>query len=366
MKTEHGTVTPFARQDAAKGPKADTKLGLTHRPRRNRRTDWVRRLVRENALSVDDLIWPVFVVDGENISTPVASMPDVTRMSVDVAAKAAAEAQALGIPAIAIFPYTDPSVRDEDGSEALNERNIVCRACRAIKDAAPGIGIITDVALDPYTSHGHDGLMLGEDILNDETVAVLAAQAVNQARAGADVIAPSDMMDGRVAAIRAALDDAGFEHVHIMSYAAKYASAFYGPFRDAIGTKKTLVGDKRTYQMDPANSDEAIREVDIDIAEGADMVMVKPGMPYLDIIPTREGHVWRADVRLPGVRRIRDDHGGRAQRLDRRGARHHGKPARLQARGLQRRADLFRDPRREGFARGVRREEFTARYPGSD
>ena len=284
MSQDKSNVAPFARVEPTRDLRGETRLGLTHRPRRNRREDWVRRLVRENVLSVDDLIWPVFVVDGEGISTPVASMPDVERFSVDRAALAAKEAQRLGIPAIALFPYTDPSMRDADGSEALNERNIVCRAIRAIKDAAPNVGIVTDVALDPYTSHGHDGLMRGSEILNDETVTVLAAQAVNQARAGADVIAPSDMMDGRVAAIRAALDEAGFEHVHIMSYAAKYASAFYGPFRDAIGTSKTLVGDKRTYQMDPANSDEALREVETDIAEGADMVMVKPGMPYLDII----------------------------------------------------------------------------------
>ena len=284
MPHETSNIAPFARVEPARTARTETRLGLTHRPRRNRNNDWVRRLVRENALSVNDLIWPVFVVDGEGISNPVASMPDVERMSVDVAAKAAVEAQRFGIPAIALFPYTDPSVRDPDGSEALNERNIVCRACRAIKAAAPNVGIVTDVALDPYTSHGHDGLMRGEEILNDETVAVLAEQAVIQARAGADVIAPSDMMDGRVAAIRAALDEAGFEHVHIMSYAAKYASAFYGPFRDAIGTNKTLVGDKRTYQMDPGNTDEALREVETDIAEGADMVMVKPGMPYLDII----------------------------------------------------------------------------------
>ena len=277
-------VTPFARRGTGQGATADSRLGLTHRPRRNRRSDWVRRLVRENTLSVDDLIWPMFVVDGVNIAAPVASMPDVERFSVDRAVQAALQAQALGIPAIALFPYTDPDVRDAEGSEALNERNIVCRACRAIKEAAPSLGIVTDVALDPYTSHGHDGVMHGEEILNDETVAVLCGQALNQARAGADVIAPSDMMDGRVAAIRAALDEEGFEHVHIMSYAAKYASAFYGPFRDAIGTSKTLIGDKRTYQMDPGNSDEALREVEADLAEGADMVMVKPGMPYLDII----------------------------------------------------------------------------------
>ena len=284
MPQDKTNIAPFARSESQRLARADIGLGLTHRPRRNRRDDWVRRLVRENSLSVDDLIWPIFVVEGEGVSAPVSSMPDVERMSVDVAAKAAVEAQRLGIPAIALFPYTDPSVRDPEGSEALNDRNIVCRACRAIKAAAPNLGIVTDVALDPYTSHGHDGLMRGEEILNDETVAVLAEQAVIQARAGADVIAPSDMMDGRVAAIRAALDEAGFEHVHIMSYAAKYASAFYGPFRDAIGTNKTLIGDKRTYQMDPGNSDEALREVETDIAEGADMVMVKPGMPYLDVI----------------------------------------------------------------------------------
>jgi porphobilinogen synthase len=261
-----------------------TTLDLIHRPRRNRRTDWSRRLVRENELSVNDLIWPIFVIDGVGKRVPVASMPGVERMSVDEAAKAAAHAAALGIPAIAIFPYTDPDLRDPNGTEALNDQNLVCKACRAIRAAAPNIGIITDVALDPYTSHGHDGVMSGETILNDETVALLVEQALNQARAGADVIAPSDMMDGRVAALRAGLDGAGFQHVQIMSYAAKYASAFYGPFRDAVGTNKTLIGDKRTYQMDPANTDEALMEVEMDIAEGADMVMVKPGMPYLDII----------------------------------------------------------------------------------
>lgn len=284
MSQEKNNVAAFARTDGTRASKPGVSLGLTHRPRRNRREDWVRRLVRENTLSADDLIWPLFVVDGERIATPVPSMPEVERLSVDMTVKAAREAQELGIPAIALFPYTDASVRDPNGSEALNEGNLVCRACRAIKEAVPNLGIVTDVALDPYTSHGHDGLMRGDEILNDETVAVLAAQAINQARAGADVIAPSDMMDGRVAAIRAALDGAGFEHVHIMSYAAKYASAFYGPFRDAIGTSKTLVGDKRTYQMDPANSDEALREVEADLIEGADMVMIKPGMPYLDII----------------------------------------------------------------------------------
>jgi porphobilinogen synthase len=262
----------------------DLSLGLTHRPRRNRKADWARRMVRENALSVNDLIWPIFIVEGENVRTPVASMPGVERLSVDQAVGAAQKAAELGLPALALFPYTDPALRDPNGSEALNENNLICRACRAIKHAAPQIGLITDAALDPYTSHGHDGVMEGERILNDETVAILVEQALNQARAGADVIAPSDMMDGRVGAIRAGLDAEGFQDVQIMAYSAKYASAFYGPFRDAIGTKAVLTGDKRTYQMDPANSDEALRETAIDLEEGADMVMVKPGLPYLDII----------------------------------------------------------------------------------
>ena len=262
----------------------DLSLDLTHRPRRNRKADWSRRLMRENVLTTNDLIWPLFVVEGENIRTPVGSMPGVERLSVDQVVIAAQMAAELTIPAIALFPYTDPDLRDPHGSEALNDANLVCRDCRAIKQAVPQIGLITDAALDPYTSHGHDGLMEGEVILNDETVAVLVEQALNQARAGADVIAPSDMMDGRIGAIRAALDSEGFQHVQIMAYAAKYASAFYGPFRDAIGTKAVLIGDKRTYQMDPANTDEALREVALDLEEGADMIMVKPGLPYLDIV----------------------------------------------------------------------------------
>ena len=260
------------------------RLNLAHRPRRNRKSDWTRRLVRETVLTVDDLIWPIFLIEGEGRREPVGSMPGVDRLSVDLAAGAAARAAELGIPAIALFPYTEPELRDPQGREALNDRNLVCRACRAIKAEAPQVGVITDVALDPYTSHGHDGLLSGDRILNDETVAVLVGQSLNQAAAGADVIAPSDMMDGRVGAIRAALDEAGFLDVQIMSYSAKYASAFYGPFRDAIGTSATLVGDKRTYQMDCGNSDEALREVARDLEEGADMVMVKPGMPYLDIL----------------------------------------------------------------------------------
>jgi porphobilinogen synthase len=263
---------------------ASTPLDLVMRPRRNRKAEWARRLVRENVLTTDDLIWPMFVVDGHNTRTPVASMPGVDRLTVDQAVRDAERAMKLNIPCIALFPYTEPSLRDEDGSEALNPNNLVCQSVRAIKKEFPELGVLCDVALDPFTSHGHDGLIEDGKILNDETVAVLVRQALVQAEAGCDVIAPSDMMDGRVGAIREALDDADFLDVQIMSYAAKYASAFYGPFRDAIGSAKTLTGDKRTYQMDSANSDEALREVELDIAEGADMVMVKPGMPYLDIV----------------------------------------------------------------------------------
>jgi porphobilinogen synthase len=259
-------------------------LDLTVRPRRNRKAEWARRLVRENVLTTDDLIWPLFVVDGHNTRTPVASMPGVERLTIDQAVRDAERAMRLDIPCLALFPYTEPSLRDEQGSEAVNPDNLVCKAVRAIKQEFPEIGVLCDVALDPFTSHGHDGLLEGGRILNDETVAVLVRQALVQAEAGCDIIAPSDMMDGRVGAIREALDRAGHLDVQIMAYAAKYASAFYGPFRDAIGSAKTLTGDKRTYQMDSANSDEALREVELDIAEGADMVMVKPGMPYLDVL----------------------------------------------------------------------------------
>jgi porphobilinogen synthase len=268
---------------------ASRRLDIAQRPRRNRKTEWARRLVREHVLTANDLIWPIFLIDGERRRVPVAAMPDVDRFSVDEALREAERAIKLGIPAIAFFPYTEPALKDERGSEAFNEGNLVCQACRAIKREFSELGLVTDVALDPYTSHGHDGLIsetaAGEiTILNDETVEALVRQALNQARAGADVIAPSDMMDGRVGAIRAALDAEGFLDVQIMAYAAKYASAFYGPFRDALGSAGALKGDKRTYQMDPANSDEALREVELDLEEGADMVMVKPGMPYLDII----------------------------------------------------------------------------------
>jgi porphobilinogen synthase len=263
-------------------PEAPT-LDLTTRPRRNRRSEWSRRLVREHVLTADDLIWPVFLTEGSG-TAPVASMPAVERLSLDEAVRAAERAARLSIPAIALFPYTDPPLRDADGSEALNPENLVCRAIRAIKARVPDVGILCDVALDPYTSHGHDGLLRDGIILNDETVAVLVEQALVQAEAGCDIIAPSDMMDGRVGAIRDALDAKGFTHVQIMAYTAKYASAFYGPFRDAVGSAATLAGDKRTYQMDPGNSDEALREAELDIAEGADMIMVKPGLPYLDIL----------------------------------------------------------------------------------
>jgi porphobilinogen synthase len=235
--------------------------------RRNRRAGWSRSLVRETTLASSDLIWPIFLIEGAGLRTPVASMPGVERLSVDLAVRAAEEARALGIPAIAVFPNTDPSLRDEAASEAVNPGNLVCRAVRAIKQAVPEIGVICDVALDPYTSHGHDGLLRDGVIVNDETVAVLVQQALVQAEAGCDIIAPSDMMDGRVGAIRQALDSTGRSDVQIMAYAAKYASAFYGPFRDAVGSSATLTGDKRTYQMDPGNSDEALREIELDLAE---------------------------------------------------------------------------------------------------
>ncbi|MFY9756330.1 MAG: porphobilinogen synthase [Pseudolabrys sp.] len=266
------------------GPAAHERLDIPTRMRRNRGNEWARRMVREHVLSADDLIWPLFVMDGKKTRVPVPSMPGVERLSIDNAVREAERAARLAIPCIALFPYTDTSLRDETGSEALNPDNLVCRAIAAIKREVPEVGILCDVALDPFTSHGHDGLLRDGVILNDETVAVLVKQAIIQAEAGCDIIAPSDMMDGRVGAIRKALDAAQFIDVSIMSYAAKYASAFYGPFRDAVGSAKTLTGDKRTYQMDPGNSDEALREVALDIEEGADMIMVKPGLPYLDIV----------------------------------------------------------------------------------
>ncbi len=256
----------------------------TTRMRRIRQSEWSRRLARENRLTTDDLIWPIFVLEGENRREPIASMPGVDRLSVDLAVAAAEEAASLSIPTIALFPYTSMDLRDEQATQAVNPDNLVCRSVRAIKAAVPEIGVLCDVALDPYTSHGHDGVFVGEEIANDETVEILIEQALVQAEAGCDVLAPSDMMDGRIGAIRHALEVRGHRNTLIMAYAAKYASAFYGPFREAVGSSSTLKGDKRTYQMDPANSDEAIREVELDLAEGADMVMVKPGMPYLDIV----------------------------------------------------------------------------------
>jgi porphobilinogen synthase len=285
MRLRPGTmIDRQGRGSGANGSASSTQLDLTTRMRRNRRADWSRRLVREHSLTVNDLIWPVFVIEGEKRREQVASMPGVDRVSIEELLRDVEEATRLGIPAVALFPNIDGSLRNEDGTEALKADNLVCRAIAAIKERFPEIGVMTDVALDPYTSHGHDGLLRGDEVLNDETVAVLVRQALCQAQAGCDIIAPSDMMDGRVGAIRRALDADGFGHVQIMAYAAKYASAFYGPFRDAVGSSKTLKGDKATYQMDPGNGDEALREVALDIEEGADMIMVKPGMPYLDIV----------------------------------------------------------------------------------
>ena len=259
-------------------------LSLPNRPRRTRSSAWSRALHGETVLTPADLIWPLFITAGDT-EEPIATLPGVSRWPVAEIVKRAKEARDLGIPCIALFPNTPRALRTEDGREALNPDNLMCQATRAIKDAVPNIGVLTDVALDPYTAHGHDGLIDGNGyVLNDATVEVLVGQSLNQARAGADIIAPSDMMDGRIGAIRDALEDAAFPNVQIMSYAAKYASAFYGPFRDAVGAAGLLQGDKKTYQMDPANAEEALREVALDLEEGADSVMVKPGLPYLDII----------------------------------------------------------------------------------
>jgi porphobilinogen synthase len=255
------------------------------RMRRNRMKDFSRRLVSENVLNINDLIWPLFVTEGTKIKEEVSSMPGVYRNSIDELVKEAEVATKLGIPAIAIFPQIDSTLKNSKGSEAINEDNLVCRSIKTIKKEFPELGIITDVALDPFTDHGHDGLLINNEINNDETLKILAQQSLVQANAGCDIIAPSDMMDGRVGFIRSALDQEGFKNTQILSYAAKYASGFYGPFRDAVSSSVSLGGaSKSTYQMDPANSEEALREVELDIAEGADMVMVKPGMPYLDIV----------------------------------------------------------------------------------
>jgi porphobilinogen synthase len=271
------TTAPAASREAGQYPRV--------RMRRNRADGWTRRLVAENHLTVDDLIWPIFVQDGAGDREAVASMPGVERLSIPALVDAVGAASELGVPAVALFPVVPQSLKDDDAQESWNPDNLCNRAVRAIKEAVPQIGVICDVALDPYTSHGHDGLLADGRILNDETIEVLCRQALAQAGAGVDVVAPSDMMDGRVGRLRDALDAAGHDGVRIMSYAAKYASAFYGPFRDAVGSKSALgKGDKRTYQMDPANGDEALRECALDVAEGADMLMVKPGLPYLDIV----------------------------------------------------------------------------------
>lgn len=265
-------------------PQADSGYPFV-RMRRNRRTSWLRRLTAENRLSVDELIWPCFVIEGNTAREPITSMPGVERLSIDLLVESVGEAKALGIPAVAIFPATPPNKKTPEGKEALNPENLVCRAVRAIKKAHPEIGVICDVALDPYTDHGHDGLLQDGVILNDETIGVLCKQAIVQAQAGCDILAPSDMMDGRIGEIRKALDGAGFSQVALLAYSVKYASAFYGPFRDAVGSKANLGGgDKKTYQMNVANTDEGLREAALDLREGADMLMVKPGMPYLDVI----------------------------------------------------------------------------------
>ncbi len=253
------------------------------RMRRNRKADWTRRLVQENRLTVDDLIWPIFLVPGTNICEPIPAMPGVNRMSVDVAVEAVREAADLGIPAIATFPNIEMELRDETGSNALEASNLINAATRAIKKAVPNIGVITDVALDPFTSHGHDGILRGDEIVNDETVEQVVQAAILQAEAGSDIIAPSEMMDGRIGAIRKGLDAAGFQNVGIMAYATKFASGCYGPYREAISTGGLLKGDKKSYYIDPANGTEAVRDAALDVEEGADMLMVKPGLPYLDI-----------------------------------------------------------------------------------
>ena len=272
------------RMDTFSMPRSVDEITGSRRLRRMRKADWSRRLVQENRLTVDDLIWPVFIIDGENRREDIPAMPGVQRMTIDLLVREAERAAKLGIPAIATFPNVDLSLRDETGSAVLDPNNLINRATRALKAEVPEMGVITDVALDPFTSHGHDGILRDGIIVNDETVEQIASAAVFQAAAGADIIAPSDMMDGRIGAIRDALDANGFSDVAIMSYATKFASAFYGPYREAIGTQGLLKGDKKTYYIDPANTEEALRETEQDIAEGADMVMVKPGLPYLDIV----------------------------------------------------------------------------------
>lgn len=282
--TDTGTAAGSSRAAMKHDQQPSAPSFPSTRMRRNRQNGWSRSLVAENALHVDDLIWPSFVIEGQNEEEIIPSMPGVKRYSIDKMVAQAKHAYSLGIPAIALFPITRPELKTADGKEAMNPDNLICRAMREIKSAVPDIGIIADVALDPYTSHGHDGIVEDGQILNDPSLEILTQQAIVQAQAGADVIAPSDMMDGRIGTIRRELDAQGLENTLLMSYAAKYASAYYGPFRDAVQSGGYLKGDKKTYQMDPANTYEAIREVALDINEGADMVMVKPGLPYLDVV----------------------------------------------------------------------------------
>ena len=334
-------MNKFTNARAASQRSVDEITG-SRRLRRMRKADWSRRLVQENRLSVDDLIWPIFVIDGKDTREPIAAMPGVFRMSVDLAVKEAERAAKLGIPAIATFPNVDIALRDQTGSHILDPDNVINRATRAIKAAVPEIGIITDGALDPFTSHGHDGILRDGIIVNDETVAQVAAAAVIQAAAGADIIAPSDMMDGRIGAIRDALDLNGFQDVAIMSYATKFASAFYGPYREAVGTAGLLKGDKKTYYIDHANSDEAVREAEQDIAEGADMIMVKPGLPYLDIIRRLKDEFQMPTFAYQVSGEYSMIKAAAAQRLDRRRQGDAGIAAGLQACRLRRHPHLFR------------------------
>ena len=293
------TATPAQNRDTNFTKKTNTATRFPGawpriRMRRNRTDSWLRDMVAEQNLTSNDLIWPVFVIEGQNEKQAIKTMPGVERVTIDLLVQAAKQAHKLGIPAMALFPVVSGDKKTPYGEESGNPDNLMCRAIREVKDAVPDIGLIADVALDPYTSHGHDGIMEDNEILNDESIEVLSQQALVQAEAGVDIIAPSDMMDGRIGAIRDVLDENGLQNTKIMSYAAKYASSFYGPFRDAVNSGDFLKGDKKTYQMNPANTDEALREVALDIQEGADMVMVKPGLPYLDVL-----HRVKETFRLP-------------------------------------------------------------------
>ena len=324
------------------------------RLRRNRQSLWSRALVAEHAVSAADLILPIIIIDGDNRREPIATMPGVERLSIDLATEVAAGAAAIGIPALALFPAIAPELKSADGAEALKPDNLLGRALARIKRQVPAIGLIADVALDPYTTHGHDGLLEGGEIVNDPTLAVLCRQALAEAEAGVDIVAPSDMMDGRVGAIRQALDQAGHQRVQILSYAVKYASVFYGPFRDALSTRGLLKGDKRTYQMDPANGDEAMREIELDLGEGADMVMVKAGHALSRRDPPGEDALRGTYFRLSRERRVRDAALCRPGRRLRIRAGADGEPALLQARRRGRGVDLWRAGRGAAAEIGVR------------